>query len=726
VHGDNPASRDTLCFGPFEWDPARARLRRDGVRIKLGGQPLEVLTILVEQADRLVTRDELRHRLWNRNEFVDFDQGLNTAIARLRHALGDSAERPHFIETVAGRGYRFIAPVIRGGAGPSVTVEAGERIHRRTWLAGGLGLTLGAAGAFWLAPSHQPPARMRRFVISAAPSPALVLSNGFQDLAISQDGRTVAYRTSIDGAARLYMRPLDRPEGRLLPDADVYSPFFSPDGRQIGYYRFIGRALLRASVLGGPSSRIADVASFVVGASWSTDGSIVFGTLDASEGLCRVAETGGRIEMLTSPEPGVNHVLPEVLPDGLSVLFTIVPVEAPEESRIALLDLRTGMVEPLLAGSHPRYAKAGYLIYVLGNELMAVPFDMERGRVARAPAAVIRGLATATGTLVPTGQYSLSRDGSLLVAMGTAGAQRKLVWVDRDGAERDLGAPPRGYTYPRVSPDGGRIALNVRDAKGGSIELWDVRRGDSMPARGGPGLSLYPVWAPDGQSIIYGAGVPLENKLYRQLVEGGAPGQPIEAVKGSELRALYFLSPTGTEFVFARQGRESAELMIASLVERGEPRMLLRGARNAELSPDGSRIAYQSDESGQFEVFVRSFPDVERYYMNASSNGGIQPLWSPSGDELFYIEPGPPSRLMSVGIEADPRFTLAKPRPLLDWPYHTGELGRTYDVSRPDGSTFLAVTSASQEARSSSEAPRAEILLDWIGELEATELSAPL
>jgi serine/threonine-protein kinase len=725
---EDPAARETLSFGPFEWDPARAVLRRDGVRLKLSGQPLKVLNILVEQADRLVSRDELRRRLWDQNTFVDFEQGLNTAIARLRHTLGDSAERPHFIETVPGHGYRFIAPVARGR--PEAPVKPPEppasraRIDRRTWLAAGLGITLGAAGAYLAIPSRRaaaPRTGPRRFTVSGPPNPEFELSSGFRDLAISPDGRRVVYRTSVDGAARFFARSLvfsqslDPLEGRFLPETDVYNPFFSPDGSEVGYYKFIRHELLRAAVLGGPASRVTDISTFVAGASWAADGTIVFGTLDASEGLLCVTAASGRVEELTVPDPGVNHVLPDVLPGGRAVLFTIAPIESPEAAQIAVLDLETGELRQLLPGAHPRYAPTGHLVYLLDDNLMAVPFDAERLRVAGQPVAMVQGIATANSSFVPTGQYDLSRDGSLLVAMGPSGDQRRLVWVERDGNEQDLPAPPRGYTYPRISPDGRQIALNMRDAKGGGIEIWDVARGDSTPVTGSNGLSLYPVWAPDGASLVYGAGIPFEHHLYRQAVERGAPSQRIDAVLGGELRALYFLAPSGDELAFARQGRDGAELMIASLTATAEPRLLLPRARNADLSPGGRGIAYQSNESGQYEIYVRSFPDVERYYTKVSNRGGIQPVWSPRGDELFYIEPGPPSRLMSVSVETGASFAFGTPRPLLDWPYYRGELGRTYDVSRPDGLRFLAVKAATPGRE---HAPLVEIVLDWFDELE--------
>ena len=152
---------------------------------------------------------------------------------------------------------------------------------------------------------------------------------------------------------------------------------------------------------------------------------------------------------------------------------------------------------------------------------------------------------------------------------------------------------------------------------------------------------------------------------------------------------------------------ESAKLLLPGV----------RNARNADLSPDGRLLAYQSDATGQFEVYVRSFPDLDARYMRVSTNGGTQPLWSPRGDELFYLEPGPPPRLMSVTVQTQTSFALSRPEPLLDWPYYTGELGRTYDVSRPDGRRFLAVKSDAGGGEERS--PRIQIVLDWFEELQA-------
>jgi Tol biopolymer transport system component len=292
--------------------------------------------------------------------------------------------------------------------------------------------------------------------------------------------------------------------------------------------------------------------------------------------------------------------------------------------------------------------------------------------------------------------------------------------VDRNGNEQDFPAAPRGYTYPRVSPDGQWLALNIRDSRGGDLDLWNLSRGDTTPLSIGRGFSLYPVWLPDASGLVYGSGLPQAANVFFKSVESDDAARPIESLP-PELRALYFFSPSGRELVFARQGENGAELQMLNLETEASPVVLLRGVRNAELAPDGKHMAYQSDESGQFEIYVRSFPNGDDGYMSVSVNGGTQPVWSPRGDELFYIEPGPRPRLMSAGVNPGANFTLSRPRPLLDWPYYTAELGRTYEVSRPDGERFLAIKEAAEPGREPA-LPRVEIVLDWFAELNARVL----
>jgi serine/threonine-protein kinase len=376
-----------------------------------------------------------------------------------------------------------------------------------------------------------------------------------------------------------------------------------------------------------------------------------------------------------------------------------------------------------MTGSHPRYATSGHLVYLLGNDLFAVRFDEQRLRLVGEPAPVLSGIEATSGF----GQYSFSRDGALLVAMESRNARRELVWVDREGREERFPAQPRAYTYPRISPDGRRIALNARETNRGQIFVWDTARAAATPLLSGPGESdLYPVWTADGERLAYISGLSARHQLRLVAVGSAGPGDPVAS--GFELRAPYFLSPSGTELVYARQGPDGLTYDVAlwktSLGQDAEPVLLLGGARNADLSPDGRFIVYQANQTGRFEVYVRSFPNIDDQYVKISTAGGIQPVWSPRNDELFYVEPGSPSHLMSVSVDAGADIVVSRPRPLLEWPYFQAELGRTYDVSRPDGNRFLAIRNAGEEGGPAPPEARVEIVLDWFDLLDERVLSS--
>jgi serine/threonine-protein kinase len=564
----------------------------------------------------------------------------------------------------------------------------------------------------------------RRFIVSAPPAPPLLSSTAFQDLAISPNGRHLVYRARIEGAAGLYARAVDQIEGRVLPGRDLWSPFFSPDSAHVGFYAFTTRSLMRSAVLGGPPSRVTDSLDFLAGASWATDDQIVFATINPSLGILRVAAGGGRPEPLTRPGPGENHVMPESLPGDRGLLFTVLPAEGRDmPPQIAALDSRSGEVYTLMTGSHPRYATSGHLVYLLGNDLFAVRFDEQRLRLVGEPAPVLSGIEATSGF----GQYSFSRDGALLVAMESRNARRELVWVDREGREERFPAQPRAYTYPRISPDGRRIALNARETNRGQIFVWDTARAAATPLLSGPGESdLYPVWTADGERLAYISGLSARHQLRLVAVGSAGPGDPVAS--GFELRAPYFLSPSGTELVYARQGSDGLTYDVAlwktPLGQDAEPVLLLGGARNADLSPHGRFIVYQANQTGRFEVYVRSFPNIDDQHVKVSTAGGIQPVWSPRNDELFYVEPGSPSHLMSVSVDAGADIVVSRPRPLLEWPYFQAELGRTYDVSRPDGNRFLAIRNAGEEGGPAPPEARVEIVLDWFDLLDERVLSS--
>jgi Tol biopolymer transport system component len=304
------------------------------------------------------------------------------------------------------------------------------------------------------------------------------------------------------------------------------------------------------------------------------------------------------------------------------------------------------------------------------------------------------------------GQYAVSDEGTLLVIAGTRDDERQLTWVDRDGNEDDVGAAARGYAYPRISPDGGHLAVSVNDSAGNGIMIWDARREVLVPFADVEFPNLYPVWSPSGRHVAFAAGP--TGDLYQKEIDSGAGHEMID--DGLDLRAPYFFSRSGEHLVFAEREPEGTVIRMIALGGNTPPVDLIRGGRNADLAPSGRHIVYQSaGESGTFEVYVRSFPDGNDLFVKISNNGGIQPVWSPDGRELFYIEPGPPPRLMTVGVSAGNDIAFSSAHPLLDWPYYQAELGRTYDVDRPGGGRFLVIKPRSAEGSRLA----VEIVLDW-------------
>jgi serine/threonine-protein kinase len=696
---EHPAA---VGFGPFLWDETAAELRRNGSRVRLPRQPAEILKRLLAVPGRVVTREDLRRRLWGDETFVDFEQGLNTAVARLRQALGDSAEAPRYVETVPGQGYRFVAPVHGSAADPRTRAGADRGVGRRAWVAGALGAAGGAAAAYLLGTSRAPsPPSRGRFALSTPPAPPLQLTPLFPGVAVAPGGDFVVYACHREGRAALYIRPIHETEGRYLQGSELHSPFFSPDGTEVGCYRFGDQALLRAPSLGGGAAVIASGVGVLEGAAWSPRGEILFGTRFPHSGLMRVAVTGGTPVPVTRPAVGETHGMPELLPGGRAALFTILPESGSAAPQVAVVDLDSGEQRTLLPGSSPRYAAPGHLAFVLEDRLMAVGFDSRALAVRGAPVRVLDGLAVSRRGL---GQYALSRSGALVLAVPGSDAARELVWVSRAAGEEPLPTPARGFTYPRVSPDGRRVAVDARDAQGSDILIWDVARERLRHLTPPSSISIYPAWSPDGGQIAYWSDGPPSPGLFRRASDGSAEAEVWS--EAAELRAPYFFTPSGRALVFARQRAAGVELCQVG-GDGAVPQLLLEGARNADLSPDGRRIAYQSDADGRFQVYVRSFTSLQDGFHQVSTRGGIQPLWSPSGSELFYVEPGPPARLMSVA--AVPGSAPGRPRAILDWPYLTGVLGRTYDISRPDGDRFLAV----KEREPAGVSARVEIVLDW-------------
>ena len=488
-------------------------------------------------------------------------------------------------------------------------------------------------------------------------------------------------------SSRLVVRTMDQLEVTLIASGGLpVDPFISPDGNWVGYFSFTGQRveLKKVSIHGGPPVTLCALAGFSKGASWGADGTIVFAT--DSGGLWRVPSSGGTPEKLTEPDPEqADHRWPDVLPNGEAVLFTIFP-GAVENAQLAVFSLATGESKVLVpGGSDPRYVPNGHIVYGVGGTLRAVGFDLERLEVTSDPVPVVEGVVTkATGAA----NFGVARDGTLVYVTGSPrGVERTLVWVDRQGREETLTAPPRNYLYPRLSPDGSRVALDVRDEEQ-DIWIWDFGRETLTRLTFDPGSDAYPAWTPDGLQVALGSGSP--SNLFLKAADGTGSVQRLME-SANALRPQAF-SPDGKRLLF-RESHPERGFDLGTLCLEGETSLTPLLATefnelNAEISPDGRFLAYQSDASGRNEIYVRPYPNVEEGRWQFSRGGGTQPLWARNGRELFYVASG--GQLMAVPVQTESALEYGNAEIVLDRPTLGGPLGRNYDVS-PDGERFLMI-----------------------------------
>ena len=532
---------------------------------------------------------------------------------------------------------------------------------------------------------------MTRLMITPSVNQALTVNGAERDLAISPDGSHVAWVGN--NASQLFVRALDQLEPR--PVAGLGSPrglFFSPDGRSIGF--FDGSSSLRSVASNGePVVNITRTDGMPVGASWGSDGSIVYATTNPATGLQQVPAAGGQPTVLTRPnrERGeADHRWPHVFPGGKAVLFTIIRASGGiANSEVAVLDLATGAQKTVVrGGTDARYVSSGHLLYVGANGgLWAVRFDRGRMETVGAPVLMLPQIVVSA---FGAGDFDLAENGTVVYA--TAGGQaltRALVWVDRQGREEVIDAPQREYLNPRISPDGSRVAIEARDGDG-DIWIWDFSRKTYRDLTLNPAADRYPVWTPDGSRVVFNSDRNGVMNLFWQAADGS--GTPERLTESQNPQFPTAISPDGSHLVF-HETATTIDLLTVMLGRGQSATPLVKTAfseSNGDISPDGRWLAYQSNESGTLEILVRPFPDVNDGRWQVSSSGGVRPVWSRNSRELFYLTLT--GALMSVPVDSGPTFNARTPVKVVEGNYLFGVVGapRTYDVSL-DGLRFLMI-----------------------------------
>ena len=556
---------------------------------------------------------------------------------------------------------------------------------------------------------NDPPPRAVRFAVNL-PTGVFFRDGVAEPLTISADGRRLVFNARQGNIDRVFTRSLDELEAVPVRGLEGYvgSIFLSPDGEWIGFYDGMAQTLNRIRATGGSAALICRTSVSAAGAgfrgvTWGTAGTIVFATA-SGPGLMQVADAGGEPKPVTSPAEGAIHLSPHFLPDGRRLLFTVRKKGEPDY--VALLD--DNGPRRLVQGSSPRYASTGHMVFVREGAVWAAPFDLDRGVVDGSPAPVLEDVEIFGGGVA---RLSLAANGTLVYAPGSGAAgERSLVWVDRDGREEALAAPPRPYTWVRVSPDDTRIVMEVEDPANTDIWMYDVRRGTFERFTVAAGHDRWPLWTPDGQRIVFASGTNLMSKAADGTGEAErlATGLPFEA-------RPYGWSRDKLSLVYDQQSPLS-DLFLLPLNGKREPRALVanefRNHRPA-ISPDGRWIAYTSNETGREEIYVRPFPAVGSGRWQISTEGGISPVWSPNGRELLYSSP-PDDTMFHVAIDAATSFKPGTPKALFRKSYYWGVAanGRSYDIG-PDGRLLMI-----KEGGVTSDAPSIRVVLNWHEELK--------
>jgi Tol biopolymer transport system component/DNA-binding winged helix-turn-helix (wHTH) protein len=641
IHGRNT---EEVCFGPFSFTPGNG-LWRSGVEVPLPPRALGVLAALVREAGSVVPKQQLMDAVW-KDAFVT-EASLLEAVRVLRDALGDDRLNPTYIQTVHRRGYRFVAP-IEAPDRPSATPEREPRAHERSlawgphWrpLVAGAGAAIvamvGIAMVFAL--FGQRPAEPRpttRFTIALPGDTVIDPLRG--SVAVSSDGTRMVYVALHAGRPRLFLRTIDRDTPDVIDGSDgAGDPFFSPDGDWIGF--FASGSLKKLRVNGGTAIPLC-AARAGAGASWAPDGTIVFGG-GPGGGLARVSADGGEPVILDAPAAGSRDVTfgwPEVLPDGSGIVYTAVSLAG---SRVALFDARTGASRTLLASAaFGRYSPTGHLVFERRGRLEAAEFSLREQRVTSLPKPILRGLATSHAAHAGP-RFAFSRTGALIYVPGTSGdADDQLHWLDVRGQLEALPVPAAPLGSVDVTPDLKQLAMAVETEAGLDLWIGDLQRG-AVSRLSTDGASASPAWRPDGLEIAFAYSKAGPFNLFVRPAHSDDAPQPLLESEWNQYPTSW--SPDGRRLAFTEihplTGADIWTLDIATRERRQVVRTLFDES-HARFSPDGKWIAYMTNESGRWDVFVRpsngAGPRVQ-----VSTDGGAWPSWSIDGRTLYFSANG--------------------------------------------------------------------------------------
>jgi eukaryotic-like serine/threonine-protein kinase len=527
-------------------------------------------------------------------------------------------------------------------------------------------------------------------------------------VALSPDGSRLAYIAND----QIYMRPLDALEAVPVRGSheQPIDLSFSPDSQWLAYYA-TGK-LKKIPVGGGAAITLAD-APAPFGIMWSGN-RILFGA--GALGILEVPAIGGEAKTLVAKDKDEKTAYhgPQLLPDGKSILFTVADASLNwSTASIVVQSLETGQRTTLLrGGTDARYLPSGHLVYARDGVLIASAMSLDPPALTGGAVAMVDSLAQANG-ITGAAHFSVSDSGSLVHLPSSLGVTTNVAWRTRHGTETAIATPPRAYDQPRLSPDGRRMALHATD-QDNDIWIWDFVGETLTRLTFEPGLDTFPVWTGDGKRIVYTSSRSDGMNFFWKAADGTGQAEALLREPPPSNGALVgnCMTPDGKFLIFSigtpsnvmRLSLDGAHQISPVLTD---PRYAERGA---SISPDGRFIAYQSDESGAFQIYVRPYPNVDAGRWQLSGEGATHPQWSPKGNELFYADSA--GRVLGVPIDTRGGFSFGRPVNVFDFSDRPSSVYRNHDVAS-DGQRFVVV----KEAVRSRTTTQFVVTLKWFDEL---------
>jgi serine/threonine-protein kinase len=531
---------------------------------------------------------------------------------------------------------------------------------------------------------------------------------GFTGVDIAPDGKFMAFDVLSGTGVKLVLRPADREVFEpVLGSAGIFGGFlyhmFSPDGQWIAFTA--GSSIKKSSVFGGTPVVVCDAGAPPRGLWWGSDQHIYYGHINGP--INRVSENGGMVTAVTTLDSAsgeISHRFPALLPDGKSVLYTIKfnTITTFDEAAIAVRDMISGKTKVLIrGGTYGRYVPTGHLIYARGSYIYAVPFDLGKLELTGPPKELFKG-----GWMNPfSGEVNLafSNSGTLLyVPRGIESYTLSQVkWIDAGGKIAPLVDSANSYSGAVLSPDGEKVALHVNGAND-DVWLYHVARKSLTRLTFGGGNNGFPVWSPDGRYLIYASERGKGQSIYRKQWDGSGEEERLTtSVRSQYPRAV---TPDGKTLAFVQDG----DIWLLALDGSGKTSPFVESPANESspvFSPDGRYMAYESDASGRQEIVVVSFPSRGGKWQ-ISAGGGANPIWSPTGRELYYSQEG---SIFGVTIPSGSAFDYSAPRKLFDLP---PDAASVVGISS-NGKQFVMVTIPSKQLSTT----EVTLVTDWFQEL---------